>query len=134
MRERRRHAAMAIVTALVLAACGGGDDEAEGGREPEPEQTGALAADIVITGTDALEFEPSEVEARAGTISVSLTAEGAPHTFTVELEGGDQTVVQAFTPGEPAMGGIELEAGRYTFYCAIGGHRESGMEGTLTVS
>jgi uncharacterized cupredoxin-like copper-binding protein len=27
----------------------------------------------------------------------------------------------------------ELGAGRYTFYCSVPGHRQGGMEGTLTV-
>ena len=28
---------------------------------------------------------------------------------------------------------VALDAGAYEFYCAIPGHREGGMEGTLTV-
>jgi plastocyanin len=72
------------------------------------------------------------VEAEAGTISVALTSEGGPHTFTVELDDGAETVAQVFSSGEPATGEIELEAGTYRFYCSIAGHE--GMEGTLTVT
>ena len=128
---------MALVAALLLAACGGGGGEPtapEPTESPAGEETAAPDADIALTGTDSLEFVPSEVEAEAGTITVALTAEGTPHTFSIELDEGDETVVQAFSAGEPATGEIELEAGTYTFYCAIGGHREAGMEGTLTVS
>lgn len=138
MRKPRRYLAMAVVAALLLTACGG--DEAS---EPEAEETESPAgavqteapdADIVLVGTATLEFQPSEVEAAAGTVSVALTSEGGPHTVTIELEEGDDTVAQVFAPGEIDVGEIELEAGTYTFYCAITDHREKGMEGTLTVS
>jgi plastocyanin len=136
MAERRGHWALAISAALVLAACGGGDGESS--REPQATQTAdpteTPEADVVLVSTVSLDFEPAQVEAEAGTISVAMTNEAGPHTFTLKLDGGRETVVQVFDPGETATGEIELEAGTYTFYCIIPGHREAGMEGTLTVT
>ncbi len=140
MREARAHLAMTVVAALLLAGCGGGADET-----PEPEaqqtespagdmQTEAPAADVVLVGTASLEFQPARVEAAAGTISVAFTSEGGPHTITFELEGADETVAQSFSPAETDVGKIRLEAGTYTFYCAVLDHRAEGMEGILTVS
>jgi uncharacterized cupredoxin-like copper-binding protein len=28
---------------------------------------------------------------------------------------------------------VSVKAGKYAFYCTVSGHREGGMEGTLTV-
>jgi plastocyanin len=131
---------MTVLAALLLAACGGGGDET---TEPEAQQTEspagdmqteAPAADVVLVGTASFEFQPSEVEAAAGTVSVAFTSEGGPHTFTLELEDGVETVAQSFSPGETDVGEIQLEAGTYTFYCAVLDHRAEGMEGVLTVS
>jgi plastocyanin len=133
MSEPRRLFALAIAAALVLGACGGGEGELS--TEPQATQTAdlteAAAADIVVVGTSSVQFEPSQMEAEAGTISVALTSTGGEHTFTVELDEGTETVVAVFPPELTATGEIELEAGTYRFFCAIPGH---SMEGTLTVT
>lgn len=63
---------------------------------------------------------------------MQLTSDpSAPHTFTIE-QLGDLDVVRA-DGGRTATGSVTFELGTYTFYCAIPGHRQAGMEGTLTV-
>lgn len=126
MTTRTRVAALSAVVALSAAACGTSDD---GGADDDA----GGATTVAVTGTDALAFEPETLTATAGTITVELTAEEeVQHTFVVE-EAGD-TEVAAAAAGETATGTIDLEAGSYTFYCSVPGHRDAGMEGELTVS
>lgn len=121
--------ALAAAAVLALSACGGGgttgtDDAGNGGDG---------AATVSLMGTDALEFSPTEVTAPAGEITVELECgEGVNHDFTVEGEGGDEPVAEC-AAGENGTGTVSLDAGTYTFYCSVPGHREAGMEGTLTV-
>lgn len=122
-RSRARLIAVAGLLSLGLAACGGG------GETVAPED---VEADVVVRGTTGLKFEPNQLEAAAGTISIGLISEGSlVHDVVIE-EIGDTEVVEA--RGGAEVGTVDLEAGTYTFYCSIPGHREAGMEGTLEVS
>lgn len=123
LRSRAAVAATAGVLCLGVVACGGGEDPA---AAPDVE------ADVAVVGTDALKFEPAELEAEAGEIAIGLTAgDTVEHNVVIE-EAGDTMVVEA-AAGQTDVGTIELEAGTYTFYCSIPGHRTAGMVGTLTV-
>lgn len=126
LRTRASVLATAGLLSLGLAACSGGGDEA--GDSPDVE------ADVSVVGTDALKYEPSELEAAAGEIAIELVSgESVEHNVVIEGVDGDDPVVEA-NRGETKVGTVELEAGDYTFYCSIPGHRTAGMEGTLTVS
>jgi len=112
---------MLLIGALTLAGCDGSEPDAESAEGP-----------VEVVGTDGLAFDPAELTVGSGEVTIELTSEpAAPHTFTIE-ELGDVEVVAA-DGGETATGTVELEPGTYTYYCSIPGHREAGMEGTLTV-
>lgn len=121
---RLTHLVAVGTLAVTLSACGGDGDAA-------PPLT-TTDADVTLTADDTLKFDRTEVSAEAGEITFQLTNAGAvPHDIAIEQ--ADDIVVAEAGGGETTQGTITLDAGTYTFYCSIVGHREAGMEGTLTV-
>ena len=133
---------LVLLTALALvvavAACGGDDDEES--EEPAAEATtedtgGGGGGETLMLAADpggALAFDQTELTAAAGEVTIELMNEsGIPHN--VEVEGnGVEEVSETITEGSTSLT-LTLEPGEYEFYCAVPGHREGGMEGTLTV-
>jgi plastocyanin len=111
-------AAVAVaLAALVLAAIGVGD------------QTQALAGDIELV-TEDVKFSEDDVTAEAGTVGVVVANRDLFwHTFTIkELDVN----VNVPVGGERRVA-FEASPGTYEFICAIPGHTQAGMKGTLTV-
>ena len=128
-----------------MAACGGDDDDERGrgdGRTTPPPRTpkrraaaGAAEAQTLTLTADpsgALAFDTTELTASAGEVTIELVNDsGIPHN--VEVEGnGVEEVSDTITAGSTDLT-VTLEPGEYEFYCAVDGHKDAGMEGTLTV-
>ncbi|HEY7562956.1 MAG TPA: plastocyanin/azurin family copper-binding protein [Gaiellaceae bacterium] len=128
-----------LVLSLGLAACGGDDDEGAGAATTEETATGgaggggggatlALAADP----GGALSFDKTSLEASAGEVTIDLTNDSStPHNVEIQGMGVDE-VSDTITESTTSVTAT-LEPGTYEFFCAVPGHREAGMEGTLTV-
>jgi plastocyanin len=56
-----------------------------------------------------------------------------PHNVYIEDDSGEVLAETETVTGEATTAEAELEAGTYTYFCDVPGHREGGMEGTLTV-
>ncbi|HEU5449792.1 MAG TPA: plastocyanin/azurin family copper-binding protein, partial [Acidimicrobiia bacterium] len=68
-----------------------------------------------------------------GKVNLEMVNEGAiAHTLVLEGVAGGKKLS---TPsgGSKDIGEFELQAGTFTYYCDIPGHRQGGMEGKLTV-
>jgi uncharacterized cupredoxin-like copper-binding protein len=133
----RRTAALVIAFALVLLAsgCGGGDDQAEPQPPAATTETdmGGTTLQLAADPGGALKFDKDSLEAPAGMVMIELTNEASvPHD--VAIEGGGVDEKSETVTGGSTMLMVDLEPGTYTFYCSVPGHREGGMEGTLTVS
>jgi len=122
MTSMRRSAVLPVVIGLLLSACGGGES-ATGSADTADSDEPIIA----VRSLDSLKFDPTAVSTAAGKVRIEHINEGSVvHTFV--LDGQDFKLVDDDNKV------IELTAGEYTFFCDVPGHREAGMEGTLTVT
>jgi plastocyanin len=140
-----------LLAALALVACGGGDDsttetaaepqttQPSGANEEEKEAEGgsegsAAVFDVEADPSGGLAYTTDEASVEAGNVTVNFSnPSSAPHDVRIEDPsgkdvGGTEVIVKSNESAE-----VTLKPGEYTFYCSVPGHRQGGMEGTLTV-
>lgn len=130
MRTRSRFLSTVLLgAALTLSACGGGADATDGDTNGGDTNGGGGG---VVVATTEFKFTPDAIAIAADT-DVTVTVDNSKglveHDFTVE----DEDVKIAAAAGKTADGVVNLPAGEYTVFCSVPGHREGGMEATLTV-
>jgi uncharacterized cupredoxin-like copper-binding protein len=77
-------------------------------------------------------FDPKELSIAADTdVTITVTNAGAlQHDFVIE---GTDYATELLNGGDTAELVVNLPAGEYVYFCSVPGHREAGMQGTLTV-
>jgi plastocyanin len=100
-----------------------------GGGEPAVAENG----EVEIPATAQLAYETDKAEAEAGQLTItSPNPSGTPHNIALEGNGVNEEG-EVVTDGGVSEVSANVRPGEYTFYCSVEGHREGGMEGTLTV-
>ena len=125
-------------TAAQTAADAAAADDKSSTNTTRSEATGgtdgtklALAADP----SGALKYNTKQLNAKPGNITITFANKSTtPHDVVVETEDG-KTLGESedVTEGTVKLVLKDVKAGTYTFYCSLPGHRQAGMEGTLTV-
>ncbi len=113
-------------------ASGTVDASAPKPADPAEEAGGGGSAAGTTLEASITGFTPSDLDVKEQDGKVSLTyvnLDPTPHDFTID-ELGVKVVVGA---KETRTVSFEAGPGTYTFICSIPGHRESGMEGTISV-
>ena len=81
----------------------------------------------------ALAYAFANAEARAGQLEIdSKNDSSVQHDIAIEGNGVDEKG-EVVSNGGVSQISTDLQAGEYTFYCSVSGHRQAGMEGKLTV-
>lgn len=139
-----------LLAAFALVACGGGDDttsdttsenppaQENGGGEKEKEAEGGSAGsgaafDVEADPSGGLAYTTDEANAKAGKVTVNFTnSSPVPHDVRIEDDGGKDIGGTEVISESNESTTVDLKPGEYTFYCSVPGHRQGGMEGTLT--
>jgi uncharacterized cupredoxin-like copper-binding protein len=158
MMRIRRHAiaTVPILAALVAAGCGGGDDGATGqATTPEPTATesatqpAAAGRALTIRMTE-FAFDPKDAGAKAGKVTITapndgnvvhelvlLKTDADPAALPKKDDGVDESAsvgeIADVEPGSTKKATFKLAPGKYVMVCALPGHYEGGMYGSLTV-
>ena len=82
----------------------------------------------------ALAYDTKQLKAKAGKVSIAFS-NSSPIEHNVTVAQGSRVLgaTPTFTSGSKTLA-LALPPGTYTFYCSVPGHRQAGMEGTLSVS
>lgn len=143
------------LAALALVACGGGDDDSStttatsgGGTENSSEASGGVKEETAGGGgggsASTLKFEAdpggelayttTSATTKAGKVEIAFdNPQSLTHDVAIESASGEEVGGTELIADGSDSTTVELEPGTYTFYCSVPGHREAGMEGTLTV-
>jgi uncharacterized cupredoxin-like copper-binding protein len=134
MAKRILALAVPVVVAAVAAAGCGGSSGSTTAKSVRVSTSGAHAVKLSADPSGALKFDTKKLSAKAGTVTVSMH-NPAPlqHGIAVEGNGVDKDG-KIVGQGATSVLALQLKAGTYTFYCPVPGHRQAGMQGTLTVT
>jgi plastocyanin len=129
------------LAALGLVACGGDDDDDEttaaattATTETAPAGGAASTVSLSSPADGSLAFDKTSATAKAGSVTIDYDNPASlSHDVVVEDEAGNELGKTDLISNSTTSATVDLAPGTYTFYCDVPGHREGGMEGTLTV-
>jgi len=140
------------LASFALVACGGDDDDsgttapsgnestngaANGGNETGGGAEGGGTASTLKFEADPggdLAYTTTSATTKAGTVTIDFdNPQALTHDVVIEDAQGKEVGATELIASASDSTTVELKPGNYTFFCSVPGHREAGMEGTLTV-
>jgi plastocyanin len=121
--------------AFGFAACGSDDeDETTAATTETTVEADGEAVQLEADPDGALAYVQDSLSAPAGAVTIEFDNPSATgHDVVVEDADGQEITATEVISEDSATAVGEFEAGDYAYFCSVSGHREAGMEGTLTV-
>ena len=115
-------------------ATGGGESTAEQGAAKEESNSGGSTVSFEADPGGELAYTTTTATAKAGQVTVDFNnPQALTHDVAIEDSSGKEVgATELIASGEDSTT-VDLKPGTYTYFCTVPGHREAGMEGTLTV-
>ncbi|HET9592367.1 MAG TPA: plastocyanin/azurin family copper-binding protein [Solirubrobacterales bacterium] len=116
-----------------------GEEAKEKGEEAKNEAEGGNAGSGATVEVEAdpsgnLAFTSDNITAKAGKDTINFTnSSPVPHDVHIEDSSGKEIGGTEIVSEGADSAEVELKPGTYTYFCSVPGHRQAGMEGTLTV-
>ena len=92
----------------------------------------AKGGTLTIDAIDGTAFQSTQATAPAGKLTVKMPNKSAIG-HNIELQGVAGAKGAVVNQGGTSTFSVDLKPGKYTFFCAVPGHEQAGMKGTLTV-
>jgi plastocyanin len=81
-----------------------------------------------------LAYDTTSLSSKPGKVTIDFTNPSSlEHDVAIEGPNGEDIADSELIAKSKTSVSAELAPGTYTYYCTVPGHREAGMEGTLTV-
>jgi len=112
------------------------ENEAQQGEEVGEPGGGAAGAALELTAPEdgTFAFDPDALDAAAGEVAITFTNPASiEHDVHIEQDGEEVAASDLVADGDSTEVSAKLEPGDYVYFCNVPGHREGGMEGTLSV-
>jgi plastocyanin len=136
------------LASVALVACGSSSDNsstttATGGGESssgsaaggsKEESGGGSTVKFEADPNGELAYTTTTATAKAGTVTVDFkNPQQLTHDVAIESSSGKEVGATELIAAGSDSTTVNLKPGTYHYFCTVPGHREAGMEGTLTV-
>jgi plastocyanin len=115
----------------------GGGTETNAAQQPgqpaQPKVKGPGGTLQLAADKTKLAYDTTKLDSKPGKVTIDFTNPSPiQHDVTIAKGSSDIAKSELVAAGNATVS-TDLAAGSYVFYCSVPGHRQAGMEGTLTV-